>query len=71
MSSKKARRRERQARKSDNARRGPTPVTLFIVAVGVAVLLTVGASVLLTDRSGQGEPPWPGAVWSAAHDHWH
>lgn len=73
MSSKKARRQERQQQKQDEDRRrsGLSPVTIFMIGIGVAVLLTVVGAFVLGDRSGRGEPPWPGAVWSAAHDHWH
>ena len=73
MSSKKARRKERleQERARGISRRGVSPVTLFIVGVGLAVLLTIVVSFGLGDRSDRGESPWPGAVWSAAHDHWH
>jgi len=73
MSSKKARRKKRQQQEEDRdrSRRSLGPVTLFLLGIGVAVLLTAVASVVLVDRSGRGDPPWPGAVWSAAHGHWH
>ena len=73
MSSKKARRKERLEKEQERAlrRRGLSPVTLFMVGLGLAVLLTIGVSVALGDRSDRGERPWPDAVWSAAHDHWH
>lgn len=73
MSSKKARRRARQQQELEEAGRGSrlSPVTLFILSIGAAVLLTVAAAIVFTDRSDRGEPPWPGAVWSSPHDHWH
>ena len=71
MSSKKARRRERQEKSQDTERARISPVTLFLLSIGVVLLLTVGVTVVLGDRSDRGDPPWPGAVWSAAHEHWH
>jgi len=71
MSSKKARRRERQEKSQDTERTRISPVTLFLLSIGVVLLLTVGVTVVLGDRSDRGDPPWPGAVWSAAHEHWH
>ncbi len=71
MSSKKARRKKRQEQEQNRRRSGLSPATLFILGIGVAMLLTVVAAVVLVDRSDRGEPPWPGAVWSAAHGHWH
>ncbi len=73
MSSKKARRRERQRQEQEqSSRRGkPSPVTLFILGIGAAVLITIAAWLAFGDRSGRGAPPWPGAVWSQAHGHWH
>ena len=71
MSSKKARRRERQEQNQDSGRRKLSPVTLFILSIGLAVLVTVFVAVVFGDRSAPGDPPRPGAVWSAAHGHWH
>jgi hypothetical protein len=71
MSSKKARRRERQEQAQDGRKSRFTPVTLFLLSIGLVIALVVAATVVLGDRSDQGEPPWPGAVWSAAHGHWH
>ena len=67
MSSKKARRRERQEQNQDSGRRKLSPVTLFILSIGLAVLVTVVVAVVFGDRSAPGD----GAVWSAAHGHWH
>ena len=71
MSSKKARRRERQEQNQDGGRRKLSPVTLFILSIGLAVLVTVVVAVVFGDRSAPGGPPWSGAAWSAAHGHWH
>ena len=68
MSSKKARRRKLEEQAQDASRTRLSPVTLFILGIGLALLLTVVGSVILGDR---GEPPFPGAVWSAQHGHWH
>ena len=71
MSSKKARRRERREQNQVAARGRLSPATLFILSVGFAMLVTVLVAVVLTDRPDRGEPPFPGAVWSNAHGHWH
>ena len=71
MSSKKARRRERQEQNQDGGRRKLSPVTLFILSIGLAVLVTVVVAVVFGDRSAPGRSPRPGATWSAAHGHWH
>lgn len=71
MSSKKARRRQRREESKERPRRRFSPVTLFMLGIGAAVILTVVGAVVLGDRSDRGDPPWPGAVWSSAHDHWH
>ena len=71
MSSKKARRRERQEQKQDGQRSRFTPVTLFMLSIGLLMFVIVAAAVVFGDRSDRGEPPWRGAVWSAAHEHWH
>jgi FtsH-binding integral membrane protein len=71
MSSKKARRRERQEQTQDGRRSRFTPATLFLLSIGLVIALVVAATVVLGDRSDRGEPPWAGAVWSAAHGHWH
>lgn len=71
MSSKKARRRERQEQDQDRRRSRLSPVTLFILGIGVVVLVTVVGALVFGDPSGRPGPPRPGAVWSAAHGHWH
>ena len=68
MSSKKARRRKLQEQTQDRSRGRVSPTTLFILAIGLAMVLTVVGSVVFGDRE---ELPWPGAVWSAQHEHWH
>lgn len=47
------------------------PAVVFILAISAAVLVLVVGVSLFSDRSGPGEPPFPGAVWSPAHGHWH
>ena len=71
MSSKKARRRDRQEQNQERGRSGLSPVALFILSIALAVLATVVGAVVFGDRSDRGEPPRAGAVWSTAHGHWH
>jgi len=72
MSSKKARRKAQREKESQEARQGRfSPVTLFIVGIGLAVVVTIVGAYLLGVGSGPGEPPFPGAVWSPSHGHWH
>ncbi len=71
MSSKKARRRKRHEQDEDSNRPRLSPVALFILIIGLAMLVTVVGAVVFRDRSDRGDPPRPGAVWSAAHGHWH
>ncbi len=68
MSSKKARRRKLQKQTQDRSRRAVSPAILFILGIGLAVVLTVVGTAVFGDRE---EPPWPGAVWSDQHGHWH
>ncbi len=68
MSSKKARRRKLQEQTQENSRRTLSPAALFILGIGLAVVLTVAGAVIFGDRK---EPPYPGAVWSEQHGHWH
>lgn len=73
MSSKKAHRQQRREaeRARTEARRGMNPALAFALVIAAAIGLTLGGVMLFGDRSGPGDPPWPGAVWSPAHGHWH
>jgi len=68
MSSKKARRRKLLEQTQDRSRRPISPAAIFVLCIGLALVLTVVGSVIFGDRE---EPPFPGAVWSADHGHWH
>jgi hypothetical protein len=71
MSSKKQLRRKRQKEEEERPRGKVNPAVLFIVGIATVVLALVAGVALFGGASGPGEPPWPGAVWSPAHDHWH
>ena len=74
MSSKKAERKKRQERERQRRGRKRNPAVLFILAVGVGLALLVGGALLFGDPTSsgpQGDPPYPGAVWSPEHGHWH
>lgn len=71
MSSKKARRKKRREEARSEAKKGINPALLFILAIGLAMVATVGISMVVGGDSSPGDPPWPGAVWSDAHGHWH
>jgi hypothetical protein len=72
MSSKKeVRRKRREEEQQQRERSTRNPALIFGVGIAAAILLTLAAFALFGDPSGPGEPPWDGAVWSPAHDHWH
>lgn len=71
MSSKKALRRQQREAEKEQSRKGMNPALLFILAIGVAVLVTVVVAAVFGESSAPGDPPRPGAVWSEAHGHWH
>lgn len=71
MSSKKARRRARKEQTQNRRRDRFSPATLFMLGIGLVISLIVAVTVVFADRPDRGEPPRPGAVWSAAHQHWH
>lgn len=68
MSSKKARRRKLQEQARDTGRKKLSPVTVFILGIGLALVLTVVGALFFGVG---GTPPGSGAVWSAEHGHWH
>jgi hypothetical protein len=70
MSTKKQLRRERQEqdrKREEASKRNPVPTLLLSIA---AILLVVGVIGYFL-RGDREPPPWPGAVWSEAHQHWH
>ena len=69
MSSKKQRRQERRRQEREGGASSRNPVTMFIIAIGVALIVVT--AIALVVRESPGEPPFPGAVWSDAHGHWH
>lgn len=72
MSSKKKLRRRQRTAQKEQARQGKAnPAWLFILGIVLVIGLTLGGVAIFGDRSGPGDPPWPGAVWSPAHGHWH
>jgi hypothetical protein len=72
MSSKKEIRRKRREREQEEKDAGGrNPALLFVLGIAAAILITVGAFFVLGNPGGPGDPPWPGAVWSAEHGHWH
>ena len=72
MSSKKARRRQRREAQEEERRTGLSPVTLFMLGIGAALILAVAGGWMLGLGAGpEDDPPRPGAVWSEAHGHRH
>lgn len=74
MSSKKARRKQNKEQRKARSRKKRNPAKVFIAAMlGLLVLIVVGALLFgdPTASGPDGDPPWPGAVWSPEHGHWH
>ena len=72
MSSKKERRKKRQAaQEQSGSRKRWSSATIFMLVMGLTLVILVVGALVLGDSGTQGEPPWPGAVWSSSHDHWH
>lgn len=71
MSSKKSLRRKRREAEQGRSHSERNPVTLFILVIATALFLLVGGAMLFGGGSSPGDPPWPGAVWSSSHGHWH
>lgn len=71
MSSKKQLRRKRREARAEAARKQRVnPATMFLVVV-LSLIVILGVVAVLSNREDVGPPPWPGAVWSAEHGHWH
>jgi hypothetical protein len=68
MSTKKQLQRERQRQKGTTKAR-LSPVSIFVLSI-VALLLVVGVIGSLVG-SDLPPPPWPGAIWSETHGHYH
>jgi hypothetical protein len=70
VSSKKQLRRARQAQEQEEKQRSKVnPVWMFLASIA-AVVVVVGVAMFFFGPE-RGAPPWPGAVWSAQHGHWH
>lgn len=69
MSSKKQLRRKRQQQKAAKRQRF-NPATAFILLV-LALVLAIGVTAAILGGGDRPPAPWPGAVWSAEHGHWH
>ena len=70
MSSKKQIRRARQEKaQAEKKQTRFNPVWMFLLSIAaLVVVVSVGAFFFREDH---GPPPWPGAVWSSQHGHWH
>jgi hypothetical protein len=68
MSSKKELRRRRAIEERERSKPKVNSALIFVLVAVAALLVIVGVAYLLYDP---GEPPWPGAVWSSLHGHWH
>jgi hypothetical protein len=70
VSSKKQLRRARQAKEQvEKERSKVNPVWMFLFSI--AALVVVAGVVAFFFRADHGPPPFPGAVWSTLHNHWH
>jgi hypothetical protein len=70
MSSKKQLRRERREKTEQVKQRSKVnPATVFMIGV-VAAVLVMGVFAFFF-QSDTNRPPFPGAVWSPEHNHWH
>ena len=68
MSTKKQRRREKRQEQKGAAKSRLSPVSIFVLSIAALLLVVAVIGGLLGSNR---EPPWPGAIWSAAHGHWH
>ena len=68
MSSKKQLRRERQQKKEGTTKPRLSPVSIFLLSIAALLIVVVVIGSLTGENR---EPPWPGAMWSEAHGHWH
>ena len=58
---------EQDRKLQEDRKRSPLPI--FFWSIGLVLLLAGVTGFLM--RGDHGEPPWPGAVYSEAHGHWH
>lgn len=72
MSSKKQLRRKRKEERAKQAaqNKGMNPATKFIL-ITLALIVVVGFIATWRGDAPDEPAPWPGAVWSAEHGHWH
>jgi hypothetical protein len=69
MSTKKQLRRERREKSEQVKQRKMNPATLFMIGI-VAAVVVMGVFAFFF-QSDTNRPPFPGAVWSPEHNHWH
>jgi hypothetical protein len=67
---KQLRRARREQAQVAKERAKVNPTVLFIASIA-AVVLVLGVVAFFVRGEGPGEPPWPGAIWSDQHGHWH
>jgi hypothetical protein len=68
MASKKQLRRRQREQQQSSKKRKTNPALVFMIGIAAAIVVFGLAAFFLVDSP---EPPWPGAVWSAEHGHWH